>query len=77
MDPEKLILYPEMIYRRHLPDSVKEEARMAFVMRCYYPEQFRALIESHGFRIKKEWGGYEDQPYGKGPELIIQFAEAS
>jgi len=77
MDPEKLILYPEMIYRRHLPDSVKEEARMAFVMRCYYPDQFRSLIESHGFRITKEWGGYEEQVYGKGPELVVQFVEAS
>jgi SAM-dependent methyltransferase len=77
MDREKMILYPEMVYRHRRQDVVKEEVRMSFVMRCYYPDQFRSLIEAHGFRILEEWGGYEGQPYGKGPELVIQFEEGS
>lgn len=44
-------------------------------MMCYYPRQFEQLILDHGFKIISRWGGYKGEPYGEGPELVIQFAE--
>ena len=43
-------------------------------MRCYYPDEFEALIVDHGFEIVGRWGGYQGEPYGEGPELVLQFA---
>ncbi len=73
MDKEKLILYPELIYRRYRGDRQVDEAVMKFVMRCWYPEPFAALVESRGFQIVNRWGGYHDEPYGAGLELVLQF----
>ena len=72
-DAEKVILYPELIYRRYAGDELIEEAVLKIVMRCYYPEQFIRLIEGHGFRIVNRWGGYAGEVYGEGPELVVQF----
>ncbi len=73
MDAEKMILYPELIYRRYAGDQLVDEAVLKIVMRCYYPEQFIRLIEDHGFRIVNCWGGYAGEIYGEGPELVVQF----
>ena len=73
MDPEQMILYPELIYRRYEQDEVVEEAILRIVMRCYYPDAFEALIEAHGFRIKHRWCGYHSEKYGEGPELVVEF----
>jgi SAM-dependent methyltransferase len=73
MDAEKLILYPELIYRRYAGEKLVEENILKIAMRCYYPEPFEKLILDHGFTVLKRWGGYEGEVYGEGPELIIQF----
>ncbi len=73
MDGEKMILYPELIYRRYAGEVLQEEAVLKIVMRCYYPDDFEALIRNHGFEILNQWGGYQGEPYGTGPELVIQF----
>jgi SAM-dependent methyltransferase len=73
MDPGKLTLYPELIYRRYEGDVLKDETVLKIVMRCWYPEQFEALILDHDFRIVNRWGGYDGEPYGDGPELVVQF----
>jgi SAM-dependent methyltransferase len=73
MNAERLILYPESIYRRFEGDTLKEEAVLKFVMRCYYPDAFAQLIREHGFTILNRWGGYAGEAYGEGPELVIQF----
>ncbi|MBI4488002.1 MAG: class I SAM-dependent methyltransferase [Deltaproteobacteria bacterium] len=73
MDPEKLILYPELVYRRYEGNTLKDEVVLKIVMRCYYPEQFERLIIDHGFRVINRWGGYAGESYGQGPELVIQF----
>ena len=70
-----LILYPEMIYRYYENDNLKKEAQLKIAMRCYYAEEFERLIIDHGFRIINKWGGYSDETYGEGPELIIQFQQ--
>jgi SAM-dependent methyltransferase len=74
MDKEKLILYPELVYRQYVDDVCTKETVLKIVMRCYYPEQFTQLIVDHGFHILQRWGGYAGERYGEGPELVIQFA---
>ena len=74
MDPEKRILYPELIYRRSQGDAWVEEAVLKIPRRCYTPEEFAQVIIRHGFRIVQRWGGYAGEPYGEGPELVIEFA---
>jgi SAM-dependent methyltransferase len=75
LDPEKLVLYPELIYRRYEGEDLKEETVLKLVMRCYYPDQFEELIRRHAFDVVNKWGGYDGEPYGVGPELVIQFRE--
>ena len=73
MDAEKLVLYPELIYRRYEGDVLKDEVVLKLVMRCYYPDEFERFVTAHGFHIINRWGGYKGEPYGEGPELVIQF----
>ena len=44
MDRERLVLYPELIYRRYRDDVLVDEAVLKIAMRCYYPEE---LLNSH------------------------------
>lgn len=76
MDSEKLVLYPEMIYRLYKGNILKEETVLKIVMRCYYPQQFEKLITDHGFKILNRWGGYANELYGEGPELVIKFGRS-
>lgn len=73
MDKDKLILYPELIYRRYRGNQQVDEAVMKFVMRCYYPDEFTALVQQNGFQIVGRWGGYHGEPYSRGPELVLRF----
>ncbi len=73
LDEQHLVLYPNLIYRRHEGASLTEEVVLPLVMRCYYPETFEKLIAEHGFRVVNRWGGYEGEVYGEGPELVLQF----
>jgi len=73
MDRDRLILYPELIYRRYEGNRLAEETVLKIPMRCWYPGEFEALITAHGFRVLRKWGGYAGEAYGSGPELVIQF----
>jgi len=73
LDEEKLALYPELIYRRFAGEVLVEQVVLKIVMRCYYPDTFEQLILDHGYTILNRWGGYEGEPYGQGPELVLQF----
>ncbi len=73
LDAERLVLYPELVYRRFRGDEMVEEAVLPLAMRCYYPEDLISVIESHGFRILEKWGGYAGEAYGEGGELVIEF----
>lgn len=77
MHPAKRILYPELIYRRSQGDAWVEAAVLKIPRRCYAPEEFAQVIRRHGFRIVQRWGGYAGEPYGEGPELVIEFAASS
>ncbi len=77
MDAERLVLYPELVYRRYEGERLAEETVLKIAMRCYYPDTFEKLIVDHGFVVLKRWGGYEGEAYGQGPELVIQVSEGS
>ncbi|MFN8469115.1 MAG: class I SAM-dependent methyltransferase [Caldilineaceae bacterium] len=74
---DKLVLYPELIYRRFAGETLAEESVLPIVMRCYYPDEFEKLILDQGFQILKRWGGYAGEVYGQGPELVVQFRKVS
>jgi SAM-dependent methyltransferase len=71
-DVESQMAYPELVYRWQKGDVLRDEVVQPLAMRCYYPDQFLRLIESHGFRVIARWGGYNGEPYGEGPELVAQ-----
>lgn len=71
-DPEKMILYPELVYRTHEGGQLIDEVVLPIAMRCYYPDEFEALIRHHGFAVRNRWGGYRGEMYGEGPELVIE-----
>jgi SAM-dependent methyltransferase len=73
MDPDQMILYPDLIYRHYRGEALVDEATLDIAMRCYYPEEFVQLILDNGFRVLRQWGGYADEPYGRGSELVVQF----
>ena len=75
MNTDKLILYPELIYRRYEGETLRGETVLKLVMRCYYPDDLEKLVVDHGFDIVDRWGGYKGEAYGKGPELVVQFAK--
>lgn len=74
MDRERLVLYPELVFRRYVDGEFVDEAVLKIAMRCYYPEELLDLIAAHGFRVVNKWGGYAGEAYGEGPELIVEFA---
>ena len=73
LDPERHILYPELVYRRYLDDAWVEEAVLQIPRRCYAPDGFEQVIRDHGFRIVQRWGEYAGERYREGPELVVQF----
>jgi SAM-dependent methyltransferase len=74
LDPERHILYPELVYRRYVDDAWVEDAVLQIPRRCYAPDAFEQVIREHGFRIVQRWGGYAGERYGEGPELVVQFS---
>ncbi len=72
LDPEKMVLYPELIYRTRERTELIDEVVLPIAMRCYYPDEFEALIRNHGFAVANRWGGYAGERYGEGPELVIE-----
>jgi SAM-dependent methyltransferase len=75
IDSDRMILYPELIYRRYHGDDLLDETVLKIAMRCYYATEFEDVIVKHGFQIVGKWGGYSGERYGDGPELVIQFKE--
>lgn len=73
IDSERQIIYPDMIYKLYHCDVLEGEAVHNLALRYYYPGQFEELITEHGFKIMNRWGGYRGEPYGEGPELVVQF----
>jgi len=75
IDAERQIIYPVLAYRRYRGDVLEDEVIHEIALRYYYPDQLEELIAAHGFKIVNRWGGYAGEPYGEGPELLIQFCD--
>ena len=73
--PERMIVYPVLTYRHHHGEALVNEAVLEIAMRCYYPAEFERLIANHDFRVLNQWGGYAGEPYGEGPELVVEFTQ--
>ena len=73
LDPDRHILYVELVYRRDVGGVWGEDAVLQIPRRCYTPHEFEQVIRDHGFRIVQRWGGYAGERYGEGPELVVQF----
>lgn len=76
LQPEPLVIHPELVYRRYEGETLIEEVVLEIAMRCYYPDEFEKLVVDHGYRVLGRWGGYAGETYGQGTELVIQFARA-
>jgi len=74
IDLSKMVLFPELIYRKYQGEKLLDEFVLKIKMRCYYADEFTAVIEKHGFTIQEKWGGYRGEKYGEGPELVIKFS---
>ncbi|MBZ5551739.1 MAG: class I SAM-dependent methyltransferase [Acidobacteriia bacterium] len=77
VDPENLVIYPDLIYRVRNGGELAETVVFNLAMRCYFPGEFERLITGHGFEIIGRWGGYGGEAYGTGPELVVQFRAAA
>ena len=77
IDQEKVIFYPELIYRTYRGNNLVDEVVLKIVMRCYYPEEFKETILKNGFEVLNCWGGYSGEHYGEGPELAVEFRNPS
>jgi hypothetical protein len=73
MDAEKQVLHPEVIHRLYRDGKLIDEHINPICMRYYYPDEFKSLISSHGFKITSTWGGYKGETYGEGRELVVAF----
>jgi SAM-dependent methyltransferase len=71
---DPLILYPDLVYRRYVGVDLVEEVVLTIPMRCFYPDEFLAVIEAEGGRIRGMWGGYSGEDYGTGNELVVEFS---
>jgi hypothetical protein len=54
-----------------------DEVSSVVPMRVYYAGEFKELIQNQGFDVVETWGGYCDEKYGEGPELLVKFKEGS
>ena len=74
INSDPLVIFPQLIYRKYMDNRVVDEFVLKIKMRCYYPEEFKKLIEAQGFRILDSWGGYAGEKYGEGKELVVKFS---
>ena len=74
LSEDPLVLYPELIHRRYRGDELVDEVVLPIPMHCFYPDEFLDRIRSAGFAITRTWGGYAGEPYGEGPELVVEFS---
>lgn len=73
LEPEKGVIYPDLVYRRFRQGRMVDHVVQPLAMRCWYPGEIVALLETRGFQIVDKWGGYHGEAFGEGPELVVQF----
>ncbi len=73
---DPLIVFPVLKYERVKDGRVIDAAELPISMRVWYPEELLDLIATAGFRVTDRWGGYDGEPWGEGPELVVAFTHA-
>lgn len=74
---DPLAVYPKLIYRRYdKAGNQTDEAVLDIVMRVWQAGELIDLVERHGFRVSKRFGGYHGEAWGEGPELVLAFTHA-
>lgn len=73
VNPQPLVLYPELIDRLFVDGEMVRESVLRIPMRCHYPQELLQRIEGHGFTVLEKWGGYSGEEYGVGGELVVEF----
>lgn len=72
------VVYPVLTYRRYsVQGRLIDEAALDIVMRVWRPDELLDRIAAHGFAVTGRFGGYEGEPWGQGPELVVAFTHAS
>jgi SAM-dependent methyltransferase len=74
VEAEPLVIYPDLIFREYAGEDLRNETVLPIAMRCWYPDELTSRIRSEGFDVTGTWGGYAGEPYGEGPELVVEFA---
>lgn len=74
LDPDRHILYVELVYRRDVGGAWVEDAVLQIPRRYYAPDEFEQVIRAHGFRIIQRWGGYAGERLGLHDGDILAFA---
>lgn len=75
--PTRFTAYPRLTYRYFEGETLKDEATLDISMNAYAPVDFERLVTARGFVVVGKWGGYSDEVYGEGPELVIEFASVT
>jgi hypothetical protein len=71
------VIYPALVYHLYNGDVLEDKQTLEIAMRCYWPDEFQKLITDHGFEIISRWGGYDNEAYGRGNELVIEFKDGT
>ncbi len=75
IDKKKCVIYPALVYRVYDGDVLEDQQVLEIAMRCYWPDEFEKLITDHGFEVVSKWGGYDNEVYGQGNELVVEFKD--
>lgn len=51
MDRERMVIYPDLIFREYDGDRMIDQAVLGICMRCYYPDEFVQLVTGHAFEV--------------------------
>lgn len=73
---QPLVIFPDLVYRKYRGPALVEELIHSIALRCWYPQELLDLIAAAGFTVTATWGGYHGQPWGEGPELVVEFGAA-
>ncbi len=70
---DEQVLYTDLIYKCYKHDELIDTYINSIYMKYFYPEEYLTIIQNYGFTIIKKWGGYKDEVYGEGNELVVSF----
>jgi hypothetical protein len=71
IDTLRQIVYPAYAYEVTDPDGTFRRVEERLALKYYYYDQFRRLIESHGFHIRHEYGWFDKSPVEGEREMIF------